>query len=93
MNFAFEITQEDIGSVLWKHFHVNASDSLAEEVYDSLELDSATAAALNAGTDMDDQTSAAHEEIAKLIKEKYETRKKKNASGPDTVELYAKESE
>ncbi|MDW5419123.1 hypothetical protein R6242_21350 [Iodobacter sp. CM08] len=69
----FEVTEDDVLLVLKRHAirvldsQVKPLSVMAEELFDDLDLDDISAAALAAGVDMDDQTEAAHAEIAQQL--------------------------
>lgn len=73
LSMAFGITEDDISTVLranWakvantdgKDFEEMASDLIVE-----IDADRVASAALDGGTEVDDQTDAAHEEIRKIL--------------------------
>jgi enamine deaminase RidA (YjgF/YER057c/UK114 family) len=62
MNLAFEISEADVNTVMNRH-NVYPLDDDMVDLFDMLDTDAITEAALNGGTDMDDQTNAALSEI------------------------------
>jgi hypothetical protein len=67
MSLAFQITTDDIQTVFAKHFGEHISDEIAEEIFDNyVHLDDVERAALR-GSDMDEQTQFAHDEIKEQL--------------------------
>lgn len=72
---AFEIAEDDIEVVLRGNevpgWHGRDYSTLASEIYAGwdLEFDDIAKAALDAGPDLDAQTSAAHEQIGLILRE------------------------
>ena len=67
MNNAFEITADDVATVLLRHGMVNSYDEpLIEEMFDALDVDRVERAALWY-TDMEDQTASALDEIENIL--------------------------
>lgn len=66
---AFEVTAEDVESVLRANIHLIANSNgvpigaMAEALFASLDIDRVEKAALNAADDLEGQTAAAHDEI------------------------------
>ncbi|MBU4337850.1 MAG: hypothetical protein KJ548_14910, partial [Actinobacteria bacterium] len=73
-NFAYQATEEDVENVLRKHSLSVANslgksfESMANEVFGSLDLDLIEKAALM-GDDLDVQTEYANDEIARQLRE------------------------
>ncbi|MDK2126697.1 hypothetical protein [Parachitinimonas caeni] len=73
LSIAFEVTEIDVANVLRQHAVrvLNANgrsfNSMAEDLIATLNLDAISAAALDVGTSLEDQTTAAHEEIARQL--------------------------
>ena len=67
MNTAFEITPDDVATVLRRHRMVNSHDDpLVDEVFDGLDVDRVERAALWYA-DLDDQTASALDEIENVL--------------------------
>ena len=67
MSNAFEITADDVATVLRRHKLVNTCDDpLVDEVFDDLDVDRVERAALWY-TDLDDQTASALDEIENIL--------------------------
>lgn len=70
---AFEVTKDDVLAVLKRHaVRVNNSNGrsfsyMAEALFEDLDLDEVSVAALAGGNDLDEQTAAAHTEIAQQL--------------------------
>lgn len=78
LSMAFGISEDDLATVLEMHAaHVANTNGvpfsvMAEQLFNdwsSTEFDRVAAAALDGGVDMDDQTSAAYEEIRAILVE------------------------
>lgn len=72
MNHAFGISEDDVEFVLrenWEKLDARGMSfsALAEQVFNGLDTDRVEKAALDSGTDMDEQTAGAHAEIAKIL--------------------------
>lgn len=68
MSMAFQVTDEDIDSILVKSGKSPADELLLIRIMDSLDHDQITKAALYMD-DLDEQTTSAHEEIELQLKE------------------------
>lgn len=60
----FEISEDDVANVLRQHA---GNTSLAKKLFEEMDIDAVTCAALAGGCDLDDQTSAAYEEITRQL--------------------------
>jgi len=73
MNIAFEITVEDVETVLETHFKSEIKGfnihEVAKSIFEYIDTDAVEQAALNSGVDMDDQIDGALEEIRSQIVE------------------------
>lgn len=76
LQYAFEVTQDDIENVLRQNSHRVANskgipfETLAEDLFDALtpeDLDRIAGAALDMGDDLEEQTDGAYEEIRLLL--------------------------
>ena len=68
LQMAFEITPEDVQNVC-RMYNRPVDEIKATRLLSRLDLDKVAAEALEGGTEMDDQTAAAYEEIARQLKE------------------------
>lgn len=66
LQMAFEITVDDVKNVVDSK-KIDLKGKTVEEIHDELDLDEVSAAALDGGVDMDDQTDAAYEKLAEMI--------------------------
>jgi hypothetical protein len=64
---AFEITADDVQAAA-RRLGVEISMNRADDLLGEIDCDEATAAALDGGTDMDEQTDAAHAQIAEQLR-------------------------
>ena len=65
MNYAFEVTVQDIINI-YKQRGTTVSPTIAEAVFDDLEMELIEEAALQ-GEDLDEQTELAYEEIKRQL--------------------------
>ena len=68
-NMGFEIMLLDVLNSCEKHLKISLTDQEAEQIMGELDLDEVESCAL-AYDDMDEQTDAAHKEIAEQIKKR-----------------------
>ena len=75
MSTAFEVTPEDVESVLHAYSlrvtdtQGKSFETMAGELIDEIDTGRVEKAALAGGVDLDDQTTAAHEEIKEILVE------------------------
>jgi len=65
-SFAFEVTPDDIW-VIGVERGLQLTDTECDRLHDLLDTDEVARQALKGGTDMDDQTEAAYEEITRQL--------------------------
>lgn len=70
--YAFEVTEDDISTVLraniaFINFDGRSIDDMASDLIDELDAQRIEHAALSSGTEMDDQTCGAHDEIKSML--------------------------
>lgn len=75
MNTAFQISEDDITTILRRESlrvadtQGRSFDDMASDLFEEIDHDRIEKAALNSGTELDDQTDGAHAEIKVILAE------------------------